>query len=144
MPHADSVLLLMITAHKTGWPGPGPVTTASIQLDLPSHTLSSMTDACQACGGGGVTLQSWVDVTCISKQYQVSSQSCVGFLAGDWDGECNGVLPNASGSSGPFQLLGVVRLWPSVWILTPGFWSSKSLNLAAIDMKTGAVNWNSG
>ena len=28
--------------------------------------------------------------------------------------------------------------------ITPGFWSSRSLNLTAIDMKTVAMNWNSG
>ena len=55
-----------------------------------------MTGACQVCGGGGATLPSLVKVTCIPKQYQVSGQSGIGFLARDWDGECDGVLPNAS------------------------------------------------
>ena len=98
---------------------PGPFTTASVRLDLPSLTMSSMTGACQACGGGGFILPSLVNVTCISKQYM--SLRPVSFLAGDWDGEYDGVLPNASRSSGPFWLLGGVRVWPSVWILTPGF-----------------------
>ena len=94
--------------------------------------MSSTTGACQACEGGGVTLPPSVEVTCISKQYQDTGQSGVGFLAGDWDGECNGVLPNASGSSGSFQPTGGVRVWPSVCILTPGFWPSRSLYLAAM------------
>ena len=51
------------------------------------------------------------------------------------DGECDGVLPNASGSSGPFWPLGGVRVWPSVWILIPGFLWSRSLSLVAIDIK---------
>ena len=51
-----------------------------------------------------------------------------------------GVLPNASVSSGPFWLLGGVKVWPSVWILTPDFWSSMSPDLVAIDMETVAVN----
>ena len=37
------------------------------------------------------------------------------------EGEPDGALPNTSGSSGPFQPLGCMRVWPSVWILTPGF-----------------------
>ena len=50
----------------------GSVTMASVRPDLPSQTMSSMTGAWQAFGGGGVALPSLVNVTCISKQYQVS------------------------------------------------------------------------
>ena len=37
-----------------------------------------------------------------------------------------------------------VRVWPSFWILVPGFCSSRSLDLVAIGMKIVAVNWNYG
>ena len=79
---------------------PGPVTTAFVRLDLPSQTMSSTTGACQASGGGGGVPPSLVEITCISKQYQVSGQSGVHFLTGDWDGEWEAALPNASVSSG--------------------------------------------
>ena len=72
--------------------------------------MSSITGASQACGGGGVIPPSLVEITCIFKQYQASDWSGVGFLASDWDGECDGVLPNASVSSGPFWPLGGVTL----------------------------------
>ena len=117
---------------------PGPVTTASIKLALPFHTMSSTLCTCHAYDGGGAALSSSVVTTYISRQYQVSGQS--GFLTGDWDGDWDGVLPTASGSSRPFQPLGGVRVWPSFWILVPGFCLSRSLNLAAIDLKTVAVN----
>ena len=94
--------------------------------------------------GGGVVSPSLVDITHISKQYQVPGQSGVGFLTGNWDGEWEGVLPNAFASSGPFWLLGGVRMWPSVWMLPPDFWSSRFLDLVATDMETVSINWNSG
>ena len=118
---------------------PGPVTMASVRPALPSQTMSSTIGACHVWGGGGIALSTSVEITCISKQHQVLGWSGVGFLARDWDG----ALPNASGSSRPFQLLCGVRMWLSVWILIPGFWSSRLLNLAAIDTKTVAMNWNS-
>ena len=82
----------------TAWPEP--VTTASVWPALPSQTMSSTIGTCHAWGGGGVTLSSLVEVTCISNQYQVSGQSGVGFLVRYWDGEHYGVFPNTSGSSG--------------------------------------------
>ena len=85
-------------------------------------------------------MSSSVETTSISKQYRVSGQSGVGFLAEDWDGEHDGALPNASGFSWPFQVFVGVRAWPSVWTLISGFKSSRSLALAAIDMKTMVVN----
>ena len=141
-PHPISVLLMTATC-RTGWAWPGLVTMASVKPALPSWTMSSTNGACHMWDGGGVTLSSLVEVTCISKQYQVSGQSGVGFFPEDQDGDWDGAFPNASGSSGPLQLLGGVRVWPSVWILSPDFWSSRLLNLAAIDTKTVAVNWNS-
>ena len=89
---------------------PGPVTTASVRPDLPFQTRSSTTGTCQTCGGGGVVPPFLVEITCISKQYQVSGQLGVGFLAGDWDGEWEGVLQNTYVSSGPFQLLSGIRV----------------------------------
>ena len=117
---------------------PGSITMASIRQALPSHTMSSTIGACHACDGGGAALSSSMEITCISSQYQVSGQ--LGFLTGDWDGDQDGVLPNTSGSLGPFWLLGGVRVWPSSWILVPGFCSSRSLDLVAIDTKTVAMN----
>ena len=106
--------------------------------------MSSTISACHAWGGGGITLSSSVEITCISKQYEVLGWSGVGFLARDWDRERDGALPNTSGSSRPFQLLVWVRVWPSVWILVSGFKSSRSFDLVAIDTKTVVMNWNSG
>ena len=117
---------------------PGLVTMASVKPALPSHTMSSMIGTCHICVGGSDAPSSSVETICISRQYQVSGQ--LGFLTGDWDSDQDGVFPNGSGSSGPFQLLGGVRAWPSFWILVPGFFSSRSLNMVAIDMKTVAVN----
>ena len=90
---------------------PGPVNMASVRPFFPSHTMSSTIGACHACDGGGAALLSSVEITCISRQYQVSGW--LGFLTGDWDGDWDGVLPNASGSSGPFQPLAGVRVWLS-------------------------------
>ena len=95
---------------------PWPVTTAFVRPDLPSQTMSSTTGTCQACGDGGDVPPYSAEITCISKQYRVSGLSGVNFLTRDWDGEHDGVLLNASVSSGPFQPLGGVREWPSVWI----------------------------
>ena len=81
-----------------------------------------------------------METTCISKQYQVSGQSGADVLAGDWDWEHDGALPNTSGSSGPFWPLVAVRVWPSVQILASGSKSSLSPHLAAVDMKTVVVN----
>ena len=74
-----------------------------------------------------------METTCISRQYQVSGWS--GFLARDWYGDQDGVLPNASGSSWLFQPFGGVRVWPSSLILVPGFCSSRSLDLVATNTK---------
>ena len=58
--------LLLIIASQ-----PGPVTTASVRPDLPSQGMSSTTGACQVYEGGGVVPLYLVEITCISKQYQV-------------------------------------------------------------------------
>ena len=45
-------------------------------------------------------------------------------------------------SSVPFHLLDCMSTWPSVWRLAPDIWSSKSVDLVAIDTIVVAVNWN--
>ena len=127
VPHPGSVLLLTNAICRTEWLCLGQsllLLSGQIYHLKPCLLLFG---AYHTWSGGGVTLSSSVEVICISKQYQVSGWSGVGFLAGDWDGECDGVLPIASGLSGPFQLLGGMRVWPSAWILIPGFWSSRAL-----------------
>ena len=72
---------------------PGPVTTASVRLALPSCTMSSTIGTCHACDGSGADLLSLVEITCIPRQYRVSGW--LGFLARDWDSDWDGALPNA-------------------------------------------------
>ena len=115
---------------------------ASIRPGLPSQTMSCTIGACHAWGSGGTNLSFSVDITCISKQYQVSGWLSFGFLARDQDGECDGALPNASWLSWPFWPFVSVRVWPLVWILISGSKSFRSLDLVAIDMKTVVMNWN--
>ena len=91
----------------------------------------------------GTTPVSSVNVTCIPKQYLVLGQMGSGLLARDQDVEQEGELPNAPISSGPFWHWDCTSAWPSVWRLAPDFWSSKSLDLVAIDMIVVAMNWNS-
>ena len=82
--------------------------------------MSSTTGTCQICGGGGVVPPSLVEITCISNNTEPQgSQVLVSLL--EMDGEWEGVLPNASVSSGLFWPFGGVRVWPSIWILTPDF-----------------------
>ena len=42
--------------------------------------------------------------------------------------------------SGPLHLWDGTSAWPSIWRLAPDVLSSRSLDLAAIDMKLVAVN----
>ena len=121
---------------------PGPITTASVRPDLPSQGMSSTTGVCQVCEGSVVVPPFLVEITCISKQYRVSGQSGVCFFARDWDGEWDEVLPNASVSSRPFWPLGGVRAGPSVWATTPDFWSSRSLDLVAINTEVLTISQN--
>ena len=145
MPHPNLVLLLTIVAHRTGQ---SPDLGQSLQhlLGQHCHLKPCLPQLAPAMCEVVVVLLSHLQcrLPCISKQYWVSGKSGVGFLAGDWDGEHDGALPNSSKSSGPFWPLGGVRVWPSGWILIPGFWSSRLLDLVATDMKTVAMNWNSG
>ena len=81
-----------------------------------------------------------VNVTCIPRQCLVLGQPGDGFLARDQDSKWEGALPNASISSGSFQSLDGMGVWPSVWMLAPDVWSSKLLDLVAIDVIVVAMN----
>ena len=100
------------------------------------------TGTCQACGGGGVVPQSLFEITWISKQYRVSGLSGIFLLTRNLDGEWDRVLPDASISSGPFQPLCGVKVWPSVCMVTPDFWLFRSLNQMAISAEMLTVSWN--
>ena len=91
-------------------------------------------------GHGGTTPVSSVNVTCIPKQYLILGWLGGSPLAGDQDGKWQGELPDTSVSSGSFCHWVSTPMWPSVWMLTPELWSSKSLDLAAIDMIIVAMN----
>ena len=102
--------------------------------------MSSTTSAIQAWGSGGAASLSSVKVTCIPRQYQVLGQIGAGCLSRERDGEWKGALPDTPISSRPFQPLGDVGVWPSIWRLAPDIWSSESLDLATIDMPVVAMN----
>ena len=61
-------------------------------------------------------------------------------LAGGQDGKWEGELSNVPISSVPFQLWDGTSTWPSVWRLATDDWSSKSLDLVAIDMIVVTMN----
>ena len=61
----------------------------------------------------------------------------------DQDSKWEGELPNASNSHRSFTLWNGASTWPCILKLAPDILFTKSLNLAAIDMKLVAVNWNS-
>ena len=84
-----------------------------------------------------------VKVTHISRQCFVLGQLDGGLLAGDQDGKREGELPDASDSHRSFALWGGTSAWPSIWRLTPDVSSTRLLDLATMDMKLVAVNWNS-
>ena len=93
--------------------------------------------------GWGTAPNSSVNVTCISRQCFVLGWLDSGLLARDQDGKWEGELPNASDSCRSFALWDGTSAWPSIWRLAPDILSTRSLNLAAMDMKLVAVNWNS-
>ena len=90
--------------------------------------------------GWGYGPNSSVNVTCISKQYFVLGQLDGSLQAGDQDGEQEGELSSSSGSCRSFALEVGTSAWPSACRLTPDVLSTRSLSLAAIDMKLVAVN----
>ena len=78
-----------------------------------------------------------------SRQCFVIGQLDGGLLARDQDSKWGGELSNASDSHRSFALWGGMSTWPSIWRLAPDISSTRLLNLAAMDMKLVAVNWNS-
>ena len=109
-----------------------------------SCSISSMRGAIQEWEGGSTAPNSSVNVTCISRQCFVLGLLDSSLLARDQDGKWEGELPNASDSCRSFALWDGMSTWPSIWRLAPDILSTKSLNLAAMDMKLVAVNWSSG
>ena len=101
--------------------------------------MSSTTCAIQAWDAGGVAPVSSVSVMCIPRQCWVSGWLGNSFLHGDQDGEWEGNAPISSRSLWPLDGMGV---WPSVHRLAPDIWSSKLLDLVAIDATVVAMNWN--
>ena len=85
-----------------------------------------------------------VNVTCILRQYLLLGQLEGGLLAGDQDSEWEENYPRLLTPMDPFALWDGMSIWPSIWRLAPDVLFPRSLNLAAIDMKLVAVNWNSG
>ena len=65
-------------------------------------------------------------------------------LAGDHDGKWEGELSKAPNSCWSSVLWDSMSTWPSFWRLAPDVLSPRLLNLAAIDVKLVAMNWNSG
>ena len=103
-----------------------------------------MRGAIQEWEGGGTAPNSSVKVTYISKQCFILGKLDGSLLARDQDGEWEGELSNASGSHRSFAFWGGMSTWPSIWRLAPDILSTRSLNLATMDMKLVAVNLNSG
>ena len=54
--------------------------------------------------------------------------------------QVQGELPNASDSHRSFALWDGTSVWPSIWKLAPDVLFTRSLDLAAMDMKLVAVN----
>ena len=68
-------------------------------------------------------------------------------MVASWPGTkmvSGGKLPDTSDSHRSFALWGGMSAGPSIWELTSDISFPRLLNLAAIDMKLVAVNWNSG
>ena len=68
------------------------MTTASVSPALASHSISSTTGAVQACSGGGMSPNSSVKVTHISKQCFILRWPNSSLWTGDHVGEIGGVL----------------------------------------------------
>ena len=92
--------------------------------------------------GGDTAPNSSVKVTPISKQFFLLGWPDSSLWPGDQDGEQEGELSNASGSHRSITLWSGMSTWPSIWRLTPDISSARSLDLAAMDTKLVAVNWN--
>ena len=90
--------------------------------------------------GWGHCPNSSVNVTCSSGQCFILGQLDGGLLARDQDSKQEGELPNASDSHRSFALWDGMSAWPSIQRSAPDILFTRSLNLAAIDMKLVAVN----
>ena len=90
--------------------------------------------------GWGYCPNSSVKVTHISKQCFVLEWLGSSLWAWDKDGKQEGELSDASGSHRSFRLWGGMSVWSSIWRLTPDFSFTRSLDLAAMDMKLVALN----
>ena len=123
---------------------PGPVTTALVSPVLASCSISSTRGAIQEWNGGGITPNSFVKVTHMSKQYFILGWLDGSLRAGDLDGKWEGGLSDTSSSHRSFTLWAGTSSWPSIWRLAPDISSARLLDLAAMDMKLVAVSWNSG
>ena len=88
----------------------------------------------------GTAPKSSVNVTCISRQCLILGQLDGSLLARDQDGKWEGELSNAPDSHRCFALWDGMSTWHSIWRLAPEFLFTRSLDLAAIDMKLVAVN----
>ena len=141
MPYPGSVLLIMTITCRKGWPNL--VLSLGHLLGQLCHLAPCLPQLAPAMHVMEVVLLFHLWWRSPVFPGNTKSQGGQVSLTGDWDGDQDGVLPNVFGSSGPFQQHGGVRMWPSFWILVPGFCSSRPLDLVAIDMKTVAVNWNS-
>ena len=93
--------------------------------------------------GWGHCPNSSVNVTCISRQCFILGQLDSSLLAGDQDSEQEEELPKASDSCRSFVLWDGMCTWSSIWRSAPDILFTRSLNLAAMDTKLVAVNWNS-
>ena len=83
---------------------------------------------------------SLVKAMCISKQCLMLGWSGDGLRARDKDGKWERGLQDTPIPLVSFQLLDGMTVWPLVWVLAPDVWSSKSLDLTAIEMIAVAEN----
>ena len=83
--------------------------------------------------GGGTAPLSSVNVTWIQRQYLALGWLGSGHLAGDQDGKWEEELPNTPVSLGSFPPWDGPSVWLSIWRFFPDIWSSKLLDLVAID-----------
>ena len=102
--------------------------------------MSSTTGAIQTWGSRGAAPLSLVKVTGIPNSTKSQGQPGNSHLSRDQDGEWEGALPDTPISSRPFWPLGDVEVWLSIWRLAQDIWSSKSLDLVAIDTLVVAMN----
>ena len=116
--------------------------TALVNPVLASCSMSSAMGGHPRMRGWEYSPNSSVNVTHISGQYFVLGQPDGSLWAGDQDGNWEGELSSSSGYYRSFALWVGTSTWPSAWRLAPDVLSTRSLDLAAMDTKLVAVNWN--